>query len=363
MIKKIIIFILESVFCFFMAFISDVNISYAEDNSDIFQCASNTDYIMYADRNTGNISIENRKTGYIWSSAPDFKQADNSVEITSSNIIKYGIPEKYSVNNILRSGADDCEISVKQITDGVCVNYKYKKSGFEFPVEYILESNRLRASLKVSQIKETNPENKAMEISILPDFCAASANEDGYFVIPDGSGAIIRFNSPKGETADSYSQPVYGRDITAVPAKKGAVTEQVYLPVYGVVKQDNAMLVIAEKGDSNAYISASVSGQSGSGYNKCGFTFVLRGSDTYYISGKNSSKVTVIEDGNIDSGDIELLYYPISSENASYIDVAEYYRNYLLNEKNVPVRTKKDKSHIYINVYGGVQKKKTVMGI
>ncbi|MDE5765052.1 MAG: hypothetical protein K2N49_05230 [Ruminococcus sp.] len=363
MIKKIIVFIIESVFCFFMMLMPDINIFCTEDSDDIFQCASNADYIMYADRNTGNISIENRKTGYIWSSVPDSEQTDISGGIISSNIIKYGIPEKYSVNNVLRSGTDDCEISVEQITDGVRVNYNYKKTGFEFPVEYILESNRMRARLKVNQIRETNPENKAMEISILPDFGSASDNEDGYFVIPDGSGAIIRFNSSKGETADSYSQLVYGRDITAVPAKNSTVTKQIYLPVYGIVKQDNAMLVIAEKGDANSYISASVSGQSGSGYNKCGFTFVLRGSDTYYMSGKNSSKVTIIEDGEIDSGDIELLYYPIYGKNPDYIDVAECYRNYLLNEKNIPVRTEKNKSDIYINVYGGVRKKKTVMGI
>lgn len=372
MTKKIIICMLISIFCvsFLTAFPIgiDTEISCSAEDDGIFQCASNKNYIMYADENTGNISLKNRQNGYVWRSAPDIAENDEEMsplasgELMSANIMKYGIPEKYSINNVLRSGIDDCEISVWQIENGVCVHYRYE-SGFRISVEYTLEDKRMRAKLEVKQIKESNPENKAMEVSILPNFGAASSDEDGYFVIPDGSGAIIRFNSPKGGTADSYSQPVYGRDITAVPVKNGAVTEQVNLPVYGIVRQNNAMLVIAEKGDSNAYISASVAGQSGSGYNTCGFTFVLRGSDTYYMSGKNSSKVTVIEDGNIDSGDIELLYYPMYGKNLDYIDVAECYRNYLLNEKNVEIRTEKGKAPLYIDAYGGVQKKKTVLGI
>ena len=45
--------------------------------------------------------------------------------------------------------------------------------------------------------------------------------------IPDGSGALIRFN--KGKTSvRSYTGYVYGSDVTAVPLTEPAVTEQIY---------------------------------------------------------------------------------------------------------------------------------------
>ena len=292
------------------------------------KCTENENYILLADYSFGILALENKHTGYIWYSSPIDAENDEIAspliidELLSSNVICYGIPEKRSDNNVLRSGTSDCEITVNDIENGIKVIYDYKKAGFRFPVEYTLESDCLKASLKVSEIQEINSKNIITQITVMGSFGAGSSDEDGYFIIPDGCGALIHFNNNKTVT-DTYFQPVYGSDITAVPAtKKNNVTEQIYLPVYGIVKQDNAMLVVASKGDSNAYISAEVSGQSNSSYNLCSFTFILRNSDTFYMSGESNKKFTVFESGDIKSDDIELKYYPISKENVNYIDVA-----------------------------------------
>ena len=69
---------------------------------------------------------------------------------------------------------------------------------------------------------------------------------------------------------------VYGSDISAVPETKPAVTQKVYMPVYGILKGGkNGALVAIHSGDANATLEASVSGQSKSSYNVCGFTFML----------------------------------------------------------------------------------------
>ncbi len=330
-------------------------------------CAENDGFKLLVDDRLGNIGIENKETGYIWWSSPPGASRDRIAtplladELRSSNIITYGIPSKRSTG-ILRSAADDCKLSVKDIQNGVKITYKYAK-GFEFPVEYTLEEDHVKASLKVSEIKETDPENIVTEITLMRSFGAADATEEGYFIIPDGSGALVRFNNNKTTDANAYSQSVYGKDITAVPTSKGAVTEQIYLPMYGIVKEDNAMMAVASKGDSNAYISAYVSGQSNSGYNMCNFTFVLRESDSFYMSGNSNDKFTVFERGGIKSDDIELLYYPIAKENADYVDVAERYRNYLMEHEGLAKKTTADSIQMYISLYGGTQKKKPVLGV
>lgn len=331
--------------------------------------AENDSFRMLVDDRLANIGIENKKTGYIWWSSPLGASSDSKAtpllrsELRSSAVLRYGIPAKRNSNNYLRSATDDCRVTVKEIKNGIRAEYEYSKAGFSFPVEYTLEDDHLKASLKVSDIKETNEANIVTEITLLGSFGAASPEEKGCFVIPDGCGALIDFDTKGITDPAAYSQPVYGSDITAVPTTRGAVTEQIYLPVYGIVKVDNALLCVAAKGDSNALITAAVSGQSGSSYDLCNFTFVLRGTDTYYMSGKLSDKLTVFESGDIRSDDIELRYYPISGKGVDYTDIAARYRQYLTEEGGVKPCTEEDSAPFHIALYGGVQKKKPVLGV
>ena len=72
-------------------------------------------------------------------------------------------------------------------------------------------------------------------------------------------------------------------------------------------------MVVCTEGDSNAKLTASVSGQSKSSYNVCGFDFTLRDSDSYYMSGDNSTALTVFEDGDIKTDAVALRYYPLET--------------------------------------------------
>lgn len=331
--------------------------------------AENENFRMLVDDKNANIGLENKKTGYIWWSAPieatqDTYATDLLVqELRSSAVMNYGVPLKYSKNNTLRSNTTDCRMKVSDIQNGIKVTYNYEKAGFSFPVEYTLEKDCLKASLKVDDIKESESANVATDITLLGAFGAASAKEDGYFVIPDGSGALVRFNNNRTMLTNAYNQKVYGPDVTAVPTSKGAVTEQIYLPVYGIVKEDNAMMVVAAKGDTNASLSVKASKQSKTSYNICNFSFTLRGTDTCYLPGNNHQEITVFEKGGIKSDDVELRYYPITKKNADYVDVAECYRNYLINEQGVKAKTSAGSSPLYVDFYGGALKKKPVLGI
>ena len=332
--------------------------------------AENNKLRMIIDDRSASFGIENKENGYIWWSSPLGASQDKTAtglvadELRSSNTLRYGIPMSRSGNNILRSGSDaDCVYNVSDIENGIRVIYGYKDAGFTIPVEYTIEDDHLRAKLKISEIAESKPENIATEMTLLGSFGAASDDEDGYFVIPDGCGALVRFNNGRTTQTNLYQQRIYGNDVTAVPQNRGALTEQIYLPVFGIVRGDNALLAVAAKGDSNAYITANVSGQSKSRYNTCNFTFILRGTDTFYMSGNSHDKYTVFEKGSINSDDIELLYYPIVKKGADYTDIADRYRQYLLEEQGVEKRSNAGKAPLYLDLYGGVMKKKSVLGI
>lgn len=319
--------------------------------------------------NEHNISfgIENKENGYIWWSSPIGAERDTTAtpllinDLRSSSVLTYGIPDARSTKTV-RSNTPQCAINSEKIDNGIRITYDFKSAGFRYPVDYTLENDHLKVSLKKDNIEEYTSGNIATQITLLGAFGAGATDENGYFIIPDGSGSLINFNNGKNN-ADPYSQTVYGPDITAVPNKKGPVTQQIFLNMFGIVKEDNAMLVVASKGDSNAVLNASVSKQSKTDFNLCNFTFILRDTDTFYLSGDLSSKLTVFEGGKIKSDDIELLYFPIYGENISYVDVADKYRNYLVENNLLSTKTTPNSAPLYVDFYGGTMKKTSFLGI
>ncbi|MBQ8926830.1 MAG: hypothetical protein IJ055_00970 [Oscillospiraceae bacterium] len=331
------------------------------------QVAENDNFKMYVDEDTAIIALENKANGYIWWSSPLNCNRDTRAtkllvsDLQSSAVLTYGDSVSRGITN-LRSRIS-ADIKIKEEKDGITITYSYDKCGVTIPIRYTLEDDYMSVSVKCSEIKETKTEQGllATQLTMLGSFGAAGPDEEGYFVIPDGCGSLIRFNNGKSGTK-SYTQKVYGRDITTVPTTRPAVTEKILMPVYGIVKDGNAMAVIIDKGDGNATLNASVSGQSLSSYNICSFNFQLRGSDTFYMAG-DYGNLTVFEDGDIKTDTISVRYYPIAKEDASFVDIAETYRNYLTGDGGVSAKAAADSSQMYLDLYGGTMKARSVLGI
>ena len=193
----------------------------------------------------------------------------------------------------------------------------------------------------------------------------ATTDENGYFVIPDGSGALINFNNNK-TGLKVYSGKVYGSDITAVSQTASAVTEQVYFPMYGIVKGNSGMMVVADKGDACASINAYVAGQNKTSYNTCYFDFEIR-TDDEYLMGGDSNPLKVFEKRGILIPEIEVRYYPVSNSDQSeidYIDIADKYRDYLTSDEyGVTKSDTVNDTSLYVDFYGAVMKQESVLGV
>lgn len=325
---------------------------------------------LYVDDDTAVIGLYDKAAEKMWWSTPENvghdKRATNTIvdDLSSSLKMVYGEPDARSTTN-MRSKSD-AKVKVKDKSSGVKITYTFRKAGITIPVTYTLEDDYLEARIETSEIEEDDTSETGKlttSLSIMSSFGAASSTDEGYFVIPDGSGALIRFNNGK-TSAKSYTGYVYGSDITAVSLTEPAVTEQVYLPMYGIVNGDDAMMVVCTEGDSNAKLTASVSGQSKSSYNICGFDFTIRDSDTYYMSGDNNTALTVFEDGDIKTDTIALRYYPLETEEEpDYGDIAEAYRNYLTEETGVENTVDSADPGLYLDFYGGTEKEKSILGV
>ncbi len=330
-------------------------------------------------------ALKNKKNGYIWWSSPINAQGDSiaapvlKTELSSALVVTAAQIDERSTTNVRSGDTARTGITYSDITDGIKVTYNFRKVGIKIPVSYVLGEDYLEVSIDTKDITEKygadNEEGKsqvlAQQLAVLNAFGAADMEEEGYFVIPDGSGAVIRFNNQK-YAARTYSQLIDDVDTTAVPKTKGPVVEGVSLPMYGIVKDDNAMLAVASKGDGSCYLCADVSGtgQSNTEYNRCYFKFLLRSSDSYYLGSDQLNPLDVYEK-NLSHRQLQVRYYPLCAEDEvnedhsaslDYVDIAARYRQYLLEDGNVTVRAKANSASLYIDLYGGCLKQRNILG-
>lgn len=336
--------------------------------ADMELVAENSKLAFYKNKKEVTLALVDKGTGEIWWSNPI--NADGSTgkkaqiqELKAGMTLIYGEPSKRrttTLNSKIKGKA-----KFKDVKNGVQITYTFAAAKITVPVTYTLEEDYLKLYVDTSEIKEEDGDKIVTDLAFMTSFGAATEEDEGYYVIPDGSGALINFNN--GKTGlKTYSGKVYGKDITSVSQTVPAVTQQVYLPMYGIVKGNSGMMVVADKGDTCASINAYVSGQNKTSYNTCYFDFEIRTNDEYLMGG-DANPLKVFEKRGILVPEIEVRYYPVSNgENGSvdYIDIADKYRDYLTSsEYGVSKSDTVNDTPLYVDFYGGVLKKESVIGL
>lgn len=279
-----------------------------------------------------------------------------------------------------RESTEKGNSKMEPVDGGLKITYNLRTAGVNCPVYVMLEDEDVYVYVNTSEIKERNGYKEDVkddteaesdtviltEVALAPYFGAATEDEEGYMFIPDGSGAVVRLNNGKGAYAD-YSQDIYGRDITQVKEIEPDQTEQAYLPVMAMVTGNTGWVMIASDGDTFAKANANVSfsKQENSMYNDCYFSFTLRSTDDYYMTG-DSSAIIVFEkgDGTIQIPRIGVKYYPVytDGEEVSVGQIADVYRNYLIEEKGLKKNADASDPALYVDFYGGTLKSKSILG-
>lgn len=388
----------------------EVDAEFLTDEQELARCekvCENDKFIIYLDRDYERVGIFVKETGFVhWSnpvnallddatSKPATKQNrlsnvgvmyGNATDLFTSSTYGYSYRESTYVKPSKKKKDDAEEEKKKSKTefeikdDGVVITYNFKTANAMIPVHYVLEDDYVRTYIKTSEINEksgykdgVNAEESETDVIILtqialnPFMSAATSEDQGYMLIPDGSGAVINLNNGKTNYTN-YSEYLYGRDITRVRELESDAVEQAYMPVMAMVRGNNGMVMIADKGDTFATVNAAVAGNKTDqcGYNYCYFSFVLRSSDEYKMAGDGSS-IIVFEkgDGKIPVEEISVRYYPITSEEeiVPYTDVADVYRNYLIESEGLTKKTTANYSPLFVDYYGGTLKSKSILGI
>ncbi len=238
-------------------------------------------------------------------------------------------------------------------------------ASFDVSLEYRLDGDSLVVSVPTSLINETNGSIESIEV--LPYFGAAAADEEGYILVPNGSGSLIYFDNGKTSTAD-YATYIYGIDLLAADYTQVENAEVARLPLYALCRENSSILTVIEDGASLAQIKSSVSGKTSS-YTNISTTFTLRGSERLSMFGTSGSSadIPVIEADFYDVN-ITLRYSFLGEDYTGYSGVANYYREKLIADGTLTLigdttSTEAEDIPLYYDLIGGVKVTDFIVGV
>ena len=235
---------------------------------------------------------------------------------------------------------------------------------FELALIYSLKDGSLNVELDCSKLKLLDNAN-IHTVDILPFFGAASTKEKGYFLMPDGSGGLVKFNSTKS-SAGAYSSYVYGADRSIRINNLEDNEVQVQLPVYGVSNQTNesGLLVLADNAAEYLKVNADIA-RSTIPYNIAYFSAVVFPYDEMTvnnpISGGGTTQIYTHQKTPF-KGKVSVSYNFLSKGKISYSDMANVYRNMLIEEGILNEKVSGNQPFVY-SLLGGIDVKKHFLGI
>ncbi len=233
---------------------------------------------------------------------------------------------------------------------------------FVIPLEYRLNADAVDVSIPMSGVEESGG-GTIFRIHLLRYFGAAGKDEDGYLLVPNGSGSLIYFNNGKSG-AEVYSEYVYGIDPLAAEYTVRENTENVKMALYGIFRENSSIFATVEDGASFAYLSAGVSGKVNE-YNYVYPTFVLRGNDKLAMFGTtgNEAELPIVEKNFYDAN-LTVKYTMLTEENPGYAGAANYYRDRLIREGVLTAKEQNTEDiKFYYDMLGGVTMTKFFLGV
>ncbi len=287
-------------------------------------------------------------------------------EIMSSAIINYQDKSKVAQKCLSATAVVEGNYKVDKIDNGVRITYEFpgakEGKGFTLPLTYTLKDNHFDVSVEMNKIKvDKNSESSILSISVMPYYGCALYGEDGYVLIPDGSGALMdnSFTALDGGVK-YYSAYVYGRDSALNTTLKLGRSESTVLPVVGTKAGDRAWLGVIERGEASAMIKA-VSARESFPFTTAYVEFIYNKTDVFTTKNawniKDYDQVT-LEHTDLDNATVR--FYSTHGEKADYVGMAQTYREYLI-EQGVGSEVSEDLP-FYLETMGAFKKTESVMG-
>ncbi len=339
--------------------------------------AENSRLALYVNEKTAVFAVEDKQNGHKWWSAYYNTDSSNKTRVSKRSTpisIDVVSTETKTVEAAVRAYDSNVTKKVEKIDGGVRFTFSYTKYDIDIPLDIIINADgTFSATVHSSMIAENRPETnritgdtgyQILNVHVLENMASTAYAEDGMIIVPDGSGAVIRYNNGTsyGDN-NTFKSKVYGEDLAVGKLYAGDIIEKVTMPVMANINESAGagLVMISTDGDAYATEHAMVTGQNVTDLNACWFEYSLRTRDNYFMGNSNTA-LTVYEAEGIKAGDLTTTYYPIYGDEIKYTDVADIYRDYLINKIGVTKKVKSEDAPYYLTLYGGTVKTQSVLG-
>ncbi len=317
----------------------------------------------------GLMTVTDALSGYTWTS--------NALDM-SKDTISYGVNRTRAASQLLISYlgstivmetasfedgiADGNSVDVYAADDVVTAVYHFEKLGFEIPVEYRLNGRKLVVRIPNEKVLETK-KNRLVDIGLLPFFGSGNMEEEGFLMVPDGSGAIVRFNN--GKTAENRLEldVLYG-DRSKVPETKTTDNQPLLMPAFGICHEraegNATVLGYATSGEWGGMIAANIAGRE-TAYNYAYYTFLFREYNTETMLDRTyaAKSKLVVDSRKVDTENFEMTYVFGDPSQSGIAAMAAAAKEVLFGE----TKTETKELPVYLDMIMGVRVKKNFLGI
>ncbi len=311
------------------------------DESRFVKAAESDTLQLWADPATGHFKVANAATGTAWYSYPDPAQWPNetiagtwrnhllSPIILESIDLKNAKSQSRTVNWYDDGGTLD-DFALQE--GGFTAVYTFTQSGFRIPIQVSLKGDYVETKIDDGRLEEKGALS-LLNLKLYPLLGAEPYyGQDGYVLIPDGSGALIRFKEhPAGDRA-VYRESVYGQDM----AFYEDVTDRavVRMPAFGIKSGEKAVLGLLTEGEMYAKLFAAPGGVYGASYWATSeWQYRIK-----FFQNTNRSGSEGFFTYNKDRFGIPARtarYYFLEGDRANYAGMAAAYRRYLIEDKGL----------------------------
>ncbi len=319
-------------------------------NSDII-----SDHILNPDCNydildeNGNPKVDEK--GYIIKGYRDCPICSN----VNFEIKNYDTMSENSANAAYRFFYEWCDYDMHSDMKIDIGSEKQEPSGARVTaaIEYTLSENGLEVKIPGNSIT-TNKNTKGdsymvTSMDLLPYFTSIKrGNNEGYVVIPDGSGVVMEFDNGKANYS-AYSKRIYSSDLAFTSYTLKADTSDLLLPMYAYVntKANKAMVVEAKEGAAQVALSADTSARGKNTFNHAQYSIIFREQQRIVVGTNQYARAEstqYTQKGAFSDYTFSYMCLDLEKYECSYSGVAKFYRDLLIERSEGKLDENADKT-------------------
>ena len=215
---------------------------------------------------------------------------------------------------------------------------------FKIPLVIQLKEDHVHAEILTDEITKREP-FEIVSIRMLPYFGATRTTDNGYMIIPEGSGGLMYLNNGKTQQR-SYSTHFYEPDLNVISNRLSMRDIGAHMPIFGTKKDQSALLGIITEGAEHATLTTEVSGKNDV-FNKSFVEFRFKDSGLYFLT---QAGIPIWHHETY-TFHPTIRYYILAGEEATYSDMAKLYGKYLDVAYNLKVKDN-IKASLYLDILG-----------